>query len=77
MMLTHSEDDCDCCKKRVGKTNLKALPWHYLNRNDKEHLVVREHRAHVWCEDCQEHHEFQGYCQYYVCDDCYKQKVKK
>ena len=60
----HTLDDCDSCLKRVGIQNLKALPFWYMDKNDKVHpdmsgVSTRTHRMEP------------GYRQYFCCDECY------
>ena len=36
----HTEDDCDRCTQRVGRKNLRPLPFAYLDKNDQVHPDV-------------------------------------
>ncbi|MFC1755565.1 hypothetical protein ACFL96_19605 [Thermoproteota archaeon] len=60
----HTDDHCDKCCKKVGKENLKKVPFLYLDKNDETHPDMSEVlRAQGYrCDD--------GYRQYYVCKDC-------
>jgi len=50
---THTEDDCDKCLKKVGKSKLKKLSFIYLDRNDKMHLDLgRGYRQYYVCKEC-------------------------
>ena len=57
----HTEDDCDRCKKRVGKENLLRVPFLYLDCNDRVHQDMAE----VYGP------RYKNYRQYYVCKSCY------
>lgn len=57
----HTEDDCDKCLKKVGKQNLRKVPFLYLDKNDKRHKDV-SHKI-------KGKHDT-GYRQYYICEDC-------
>ena len=72
--MEHDENTCDACGEVVGKENLLALPFLYYNKNDVAHKVERNGIKH-WCNECGELHALDGYCQYYVCETCYKTKV--
>jgi len=63
----HSENDCDRCGKRVGKSNLIKLPFLLLDCNDKKHPDM----SYLWYPNNY------GYRQYYVCKDCNKEQVRK
>ena len=67
---SHTEDHCDRCIKKVGKENLKRLPFLYLDKNDHTHEdmspTLRIHGRR--CDD--------GYRQYYVCAECYDAQTK-
>ncbi len=61
----HKEGNCDKCNKKVGVRNLKALPFLYLDRNDKIH------------NDWSNKPEYKDYKQYFVCEQCYKKEIKR
>lgn len=52
----HTADACDKCLKPIGSAHLRAVPFMYLDYNDKIHPITAPPAYH----------------QYYVCDDCWK-----
>jgi hypothetical protein len=58
----HTEDDCDKCKKRVGKEHLLKVPFLFLDCNDKKHPDM----SYLY------YPENYGYRQYYVCKECFE-----
>jgi hypothetical protein len=57
----HTIDDCDKCLKRVGKRNLIAVGFLYLDRNDDMHEDYDPDRK--------------NYKQYCVCKECWSKGV--
>ena len=49
----HTEDDCDCCLKKVGVKNLYKLPFLYMDKNDHFHPNrERGYRLYYVCKKC-------------------------
>ena len=49
----HTEDMCDKCGKKVGKNNLKPVPFLYLDKNDKFHPNLGNYyRQYYVCKNC-------------------------
>lgn len=62
--VVHTDDECDHCLKDFGKKHLKAVPFLFLDHNDKFH------------EDISHLHHYRkgtGYHQYYVCAGCLRE----
>lgn len=50
---THTDDDCDKCCERVGKENLRAVPFLYKDMNDNMHKNLGNgYRQYYICKDC-------------------------
>lgn len=49
----HAKHDCDKCLKNVGKSNLKPVPFFYLDRNDKVHPNLgNDYHQYYVCKQC-------------------------
>jgi hypothetical protein len=52
---SHSDDECDKCRKVVGKNNLTKVPFLYLDKNDVSHPDLgHSYRQYYICKDCKE-----------------------
>ena len=61
----HTEDDCDKCGLRLGKGNLRRLPFLYMDKNDKAHPDMSSGKME------------RGYRQYYACHECLDETTKR
>lgn len=81
----HDENDCDKCLSKVGKANLKKVPFLYLDKNDKTHpdmspwLLEQKRKAMMEASNgdmlltelyLKKVHIESGYRQYYTCKNC-------
>lgn len=64
--LTHDENECDRCLKKVGIKNLRPVDFIYLDRNDKIHLNLGEVNP-----------KYKDYHHYYICKDCERMEKEK
>lgn len=63
----HTEDECDKCMKKVGKANLKPVPYLFCNHNDKHHPDVSYLIGAP---------PGSAYRQYYLCARCFREDEK-
>ena len=49
----HTKDHCDKCNKKVGKENLRCVPFLFKDMNDKIHEDKGDgYRQYYVCEKC-------------------------
>ena len=51
----HTDDVCDKCLAFVGRKHLRAVPFIYLDRNDKMHPDVagrKDYKQYFVCQRC-------------------------
>ena len=54
--VTHTEDQCDKCSDKVGIQNLRAMPFIFLDKNDKFHEDLGHgYRQYHVCDKCYGH----------------------
>lgn len=88
--IDHTDDHCDKCNQKIGKKNLKKLPFLYMDKNDKLHkdmsqILLKEKRKEVFEQFggdllmtemfMKRYHIEPGYRQYYCCKNCYESSV--